>query len=78
MRANCGACHDLQLVTSQRGDRDFWLGLIRWMQATQNLWPLAPATEAEILDYLAENYGATGGGRRAPLPPELRPAAVSN
>lgn len=71
--AHCSACHSLQLVTSQRGDADTWLRLIRWMQATQNLWDLDPETEAGIVGYLAEHYPPRAGARRAPLPKELMP-----
>lgn len=71
--ANCSACHSLRLVASQRADRDTWLRLIRWMQATQNLWDIAPAVEDRILDYLADNYAPEPWTRRAPLPAHLRP-----
>lgn len=71
--AHCSACHSLQLVTSQRGDADTWLRLIRWMQATQNLWEFDAATEAAIVTYLAEHYPPRAGARRAPLPRELMP-----
>lgn len=73
VRAHCGACHSLRLVTSQRGDRDYWLGLIRWMQRTQNLWDLPPAIEAQVLDYLATHYDDAEWGRRPPLPARLMP-----
>ena len=73
VRAHCGACHSLRLVTSQRGDRDYWLGLIRWMQRTQNLWDLPPAIEAQVLDYLAAHYDEAEWGRRPPLPARLMP-----
>jgi hypothetical protein len=53
-------------VAQNRADRDGWLQMIRWMQDTQNLWPLGEA-EPVILDYLAENYGPLPRGRRAPL-----------
>lgn len=74
VRANCGGCHSHALVTSQRADRDTWLKMIRWMQATQNLWPLAPDVEADLLDYLASAYAPPPATRRAPLPPALMPA----
>ncbi len=75
VQAHCGACHSLQLVTAQRGDRGHWLGLIRWMQRTQNLWDIPPDVEAQILDYLAANYAEQDWGRRPPLPAELMPPA---
>ncbi len=72
--AHCSACHSLQLVVAQRGDRGTWLRLIRWMQETQNLWEIDPDTESAILDYLAENYPPAARYRRAPLAPELMPS----
>jgi hypothetical protein len=71
--AHCSACHSLDLVVSQRGDRRTWLRLIRWMQDTQNLWEFSPQTEQRILEYLAANYPPGNSYRRAPLPPELMP-----
>ncbi|MGD2167539.1 MAG: hypothetical protein PVF63_05485 [Gammaproteobacteria bacterium] len=71
--AHCSACHSLRLVTSNRGDRATWLRLIRWMQATQNLWSIDPAVEARLLDYLERNYGPEESVRRAQLPAHLLP-----
>ena len=73
VRGHCSACHDLDLVISQRGDRSFWLALIRWMQAEHNLWPLPAAQEEAILAYLAEQYGESAWSRRPALAPELMP-----
>lgn len=73
VRAHCGGCHSHRLVTSQRADRQTWLDMIRWMQETQNLWQLEPATEESILDYLAASYPPEPDRRRAPLPPTLMP-----
>lgn len=72
--AHCGGCHSHGLVTNQRADRQTWLDMIRWMQATQNLWRFPADTEAQILDYLAENYPPQPNRRRAPIPPSLMPA----
>lgn len=47
--------------------------MIRWMQETQNLWPLQPAVETRILDYLATNYPPQPNRRRAPIPASLMP-----
>ncbi len=66
VRAQCTACHSGRLVAQNRADRDGWLQMIRWMQDTQNLWPLGEA-EPVILDYLEANYGPLPRGRRAPL-----------
>lgn len=74
VRAHCGGCHSHALVTQQRADRRTWLDMIRWMQATQNLWQFPAETEAQILDYLADNYPPQPNRRRAPIPPGLMPA----
>ncbi len=74
VRAHCGGCHSHKLVTSQRADRQTWLDIIRWMQATQNLWQFDQQTEAQILAYLADNYPPQPNRRRAPIPPSLMPA----
>jgi hypothetical protein len=74
VRIHCGGCHSHALVTAQRADRQTWLEIIRWMQATQNLWQFDPQTEATILDYLAENYPPQPNRRRAPIPPSLLPS----
>ena len=68
----CTVCHSGRLISQNRADRDGWLAMIRWMQETQGLWPLA-ANESLVLDYLATNYGPLSVGRRRPLPPELLP-----
>ncbi len=70
--AHCGACHSLNLVTQNRGDRDHWTKLIRWMQAEHNLWDLG-AAEEDILSYLASHYGAPDlVPRRPPLQVQWR------
>lgn len=71
--AHCSACHSLQIVTSNRGDRATWLRLIRWMQETQNLWQIEPVTEGRLLSYLERNYGPEEAVRRAQLPAHLLP-----
>ena len=68
----CTVCHSAKLISQNRADRDGWLTMIRWMQETQGLWPLAD-NEPIILDYLAANYGPLTVGRRPLLPPELLP-----
>ena len=73
VRAHCGSCHSYQLVTAQRGDGDFWRQTIRWMQKTQNLWPIEASQERAIVDYLAAEYAESGWGRRPNLSPGLRP-----
>lgn len=71
--AHCGACHSTRLVTQNRGSRDTWLALIRWMQDSQGLWPFNEETERTLLDYLENNYGPAVAARRQPLPATLLP-----
>ncbi len=73
VRAHCGGCHSHKIVTNQKADRQTWWDIIRWMQATQNLWQFEPTIEAGILDYLARNYPPQPNRRRAPIPPSLMP-----
>lgn len=71
--AHCGSCHSTRLVTQNRGTRETWASLIRWMQDSQGLWQFDAETEERILDYLATHYGPLDSGRRRPLPPHLMP-----
>jgi hypothetical protein len=73
VRSNCSACHSTALITQQSGSTAQWLGMIRWMQETQNLWQFEPGIEQRIVSYLAENYPPRPGRRRAPIPPDLMP-----
>lgn len=73
VRANCTPCHSAKLVTQQRGTAEQWLRMIRWMQASQNLWPLDDITESRIIAYLADNYPPDAARRRAAIPPALMP-----
>lgn len=73
VRAHCTVCHSARQVTQQRGSRDTWLYVIRWMQKTQGLWQFDPVTEGAILDYLEKNYAPSASHRRAPLAAELLP-----
>ncbi len=75
VKTNCTVCHSAQFITWQRGDRETWLSMIRWMQKTQGLWQLTPATENTILDYLATNYPPGKASRRKNLPPGAMPAS---
>lgn len=74
VNANCSACHSAKLVTQNRGNRQTWLEIIRWMQETQGLWQFDPTTEKNILDYVAKNYPPSAVARRAPLPRTMLPA----
>lgn len=62
----CTPCHSAQLITQNRASREGWEGMIRWMQATQNLGDLGQA-EPAILDYLATHYAPENTGRRKNL-----------
>ncbi len=73
VQANCGACHSYRLITQQRGDARFWLDTIRWMQRTQNLWPLPEEHESTIVEYLAQHYNESDWGRRPAIAPSLLP-----
>ncbi len=73
VRNNCVACHSSRLITQQRGSKEQWLAMIRWMQKSQNLWQFDPDTEARIVGYLAEYYPPREQSRRALLPAELMP-----
>jgi hypothetical protein len=73
VRNNCVTCHSAKLITQQSGTESHWLGLIRWMQASQNLWQFEPETEQKIIAYLAANYPPQADRRRAPIPPDLMP-----
>ena len=73
VRANCTACHSAKLITQQRGSKQQWLTMIRWMQKKQNLWAFDPDTEQRIIDYLAEQYPPSDAQRRAAIPPDLMP-----
>ena len=66
VKINCTRCHSAQLVVQNKGSREHWKEMIRWMQKTQGLWDLG-ANEVIILDYLEKNYASENVGRRAPL-----------
>tara|TARA_R110002049_G_scaffold87533_1_gene221868 strand:+ start:15848 stop:16300 length:453 start_codon:yes stop_codon:yes gene_type:complete len=63
---SCTPCHSAKLVTQNRATKEGWVGIIRWMQATQNLWDLGD-NETIIADYLAKHYAPEEMGRRKPL-----------
>lgn len=73
VRANCTACHSAKFITLQRGDRETWLDMIRWMQETQGLWQFDAKTEKTILDYLEKNYAPEAASRRQLLSEDLMP-----
>lgn len=63
---NCTNCHSAKLVTQNRMNKERWIGTIRWMQETQNLWDLG-LNEDIIVDYLVTNYPPENKGRREVL-----------
>ena len=73
VRTNCTVCHSAKFITFQRGDRDSWESMIRWMQKTQGLWSFDEKTEDTILSYLAANYPPGKSSRRRNLSPAEMP-----
>ncbi len=63
---NCTNCHSAQLVIQNRMNKDRWDATIKWMQETQNLWPLG-ANQEIIVNYLVTNYPPIDKGRREAL-----------
>lgn len=78
VRAHCGGCHSLRLVTANRASRDGWLHMIRWMQKKQNLWPLDAETEDTILGYLATYYAADYAADYARIEQPRRPPLAAH
>ena len=76
VKNNCTVCHSAKLITGQRGDRETWKSMIRWMQSTHGLWQIPDETENSILDYLSTNYPPSKTSRRANLPPRLMPKTL--
>lgn len=64
--ANCTGCHSSKLITQNRATKEGWVGMIRWMQKTQNL-PDLGINEEKIVTYLAKHYAPQKQGRRKPL-----------
>lgn len=63
---SCTPCHSAKLVIQNRATKEGWTEIIRWMQATQNLWDLGK-NETIITDYLATHYAPENKGRREAL-----------
>ena len=63
---NCTNCHSAKLVLQNRMNRERWESTIKWMQETQNLWPLG-ANKEVIINYLVVNYPPVDKGRRERL-----------
>lgn len=61
----CAACHSIRLVTQHGLGRERWDHLLDWMVDKQGMPELADEQRAEILDYLAENYGPSERPRRS-------------
>ncbi|WP_196777517.1 cytochrome C [Malaciobacter marinus] len=73
VKVNCTVCHSAKFITFQKGDRQTWLSMIRWMQRTQGLWEFDKKTENLILDYLEKNYPPGKASRRPNLKPKDLP-----
>jgi len=73
VKANCTICHSSSFILGQRGSRETWLSMIRWMQEKQGLWQFDPTTENTILTYLADQYPPGKATRRAALAEEALP-----
>lgn len=73
VKANCTVCHSAKFITLQKGDRDTWLAMIRWMQDSQGLWKFDDKTEDIILTYLEKNYPPTQSSRRPNLSKDKLP-----
>ena len=73
VRSNCISCHSAQLITSNSGSRAVWKSRLLWMQESQGMPQLAPATEKTILTYLSTHYGHKEATRRAALISTLLP-----
>jgi len=67
VKTNCTVCHSAKFITLQKGDRETWLSMIRWMQETQGLWEFDAKTEDTILTYLETNYPPSSISRRPNL-----------
>jgi hypothetical protein len=73
VRNNCIACHSANQFLKQRGTRQTWVEILRWMQKSQGLTKFTSTVETQILDYLVKNHGPVGRARRALIPPSLLP-----
>jgi len=67
VKTNCTVCHSAKFITFQKGDRETWKSMIRWMQKTQGLWEFTAEVEDEILTYLETNYPPGDASRRPNL-----------
>ncbi|MFY0627711.1 MAG: hypothetical protein JXR07_15545 [Reichenbachiella sp.] len=63
---NCTNCHSSKLIIQNRMNTERWNATIKWMQETQNLWPLGE-NQAVIVNYLVTNYPPKQKGRREKL-----------
>ena len=63
---NCTNCHSSKLIVQNRMNKERWNATIKWMQETQNLWPLGENQEI-IVNYLVTHYPVKSKGRRENL-----------
>lgn len=74
VKTNCTVCHSAAFIVHQKGDRDTWDAMIKWMQKTQGLWEFDKETEDKILTYLSTNYPPEKAGRRDNIKAALMPS----
>ena len=55
--AYCSACHSLQIVMTQRQNRDGWDYLLTWMSEKQGMAEPPSDMREEMLNYLAREFG---------------------
>ncbi|MCH2373136.1 MAG: hypothetical protein MK538_03070 [Planctomycetes bacterium] len=73
VRNSCVACHSAKQFLRQRGTRQTWYEIVRWMEEKEGLGMLPADQESKILDYLTRHHGPVGVYRRAPIAPLLLP-----
>ena len=72
VRAYCGACHSLDLVTSRQNSAEGWQETVRSMRRSHNMVELPTQTEARIVDYLTRHFAP--GDARTPSGADPREA----
>ncbi len=63
--AYCGACHSLDLTTSQRLDRPTWEWVMTDMIDEYGATWITPEEQRTLIDYLVEHYGPSSQRRTA-------------
>ena len=70
---HCVRCHGPRQFLQQRGSRDTWRSLIRWMQRDHGMPAIDEGVEDQIVEYLASHYAPAESGRRRALSADLMP-----